>query len=374
MTSRCTIVLTVNSLIPESGVSEYVVQTADQLASLGHKVAVLCWEPLAATDLRPTDPSVSLVGGRKGCWLSKALAFAGYQTNLIRQAKNGNRRLIFHDNGVWLPSNLMSATIALLKGIPIVVSPHGMLTVWAFRFRPLKKIVFWHFFQKRLLDKVSFVHCTSESEAQELGQLLSEPRITITGLGVSRPDFPEKESRERIVLFLSRIHPKKGLDELIRVWARINPLGWRLVVAGTDSGNYQAKMFGLAATLGILDRIDFVGPVFGPSKWALYDKAMLFVLPTHSENFGMVIAEALASGVPVITTKEAPWRVLEECACGWWIDKGEAELEMAMRHALNLPDAQLAAMGENGRSLMRNRYSWQKVTVDLNEEYQRIAS
>jgi glycosyltransferase involved in cell wall biosynthesis len=109
------------------------------------------------------------------------------------------------------------------------------------------------------------------------------------------------------------------------------------------------------------DSIEIVGSVDDEEKWALYRSADLFVLPTLSENFGIVIAEALAAGVPVITTKAAPWQELETHRCGWWIDTGTAPLIEALRHAMSLSEDERRAMGARGRALVETNYSWDQI-------------
>jgi len=156
---------------------------------------------------------------------------------------------------------------------------------------------------------------------------------------------------------LSRIHPKKGLINLIDAWARVRPEGWRLVIAGPDEGGYQAEVAERIRTSGVGEQVSFVGAVEGEAKAALYRNADLFVLPTFSENFGVVVAEALAYGLPVLTTRGAPWADLETHNCGWWIDTGVEPLAQALREAMALSDEQRHAMGARGRDYVL-RYDW----------------
>ena len=120
-------------------------------------------------------------------------------------------------------------------------------------------------------------------------------------------------------MFLSRIHPVKGLMNLVAAWERVRPERWRMVVAGPDEGNYLAEVETAVQRAGLERNFDFVGPVAGAAKEKLYREADLFILPTFSENFGMVVTEALSYGVPVITTKGAPWKGLVDHRCGWWL-------------------------------------------------------
>ena len=118
-----------------------------------------------------------------------------------------------------------------------------------------------------------------------------------------------------------------------------------------------------------MNDFDFVGSVDGAEKAALYHSADLFVLPTFSENFGVVIAEALACGLPVITTKGAPWQGLETHLCGWWVDVGVEPLVDALQRAFRTPDSELKAMGERGRVYAENSFAWPKIAEQTLDVY-----
>lgn len=167
----------------------------------------------------------------------------------------------------------------------------------------------------------------------------------------------------RVALFLSRVHPKKGVVELVKAWALAAPAGWRLRIAGPDEGRHWAEVARLVSQLGLGSAVDYVGPVAGAHKAALYREADLFVLPTFSENFGLVVAEALAYGLPVITTRGAPWADLETYGCGWWIETGMEPLVPALRAAMALSNAERRAMGERGRVYVR-RYDWDVIAAE----------
>jgi glycosyltransferase involved in cell wall biosynthesis len=171
------------------------------------------------------------------------------------------------------------------------------------------------------------------------------------------------------VLFLSRLTPKKGLDILLRVWHQLRPQGWRLVVAGPDEGGYGAALARAGGTPELGRGIEFVGPAWGEEKWRLYRDADVFVLPSHSENFGVVVAEALASGVPAITTRETPWQAIEEKRCGWWIEVGDAPLAGALREAMALPDHARREMGTRGRRFVEEEYAPAGVAARMIELY-----
>jgi len=165
-------------------------------------------------------------------------------------------------------------------------------------------------------------------------------------------------TRERTALFLSRIHPSKGLLDLVQAWAALAPVGWRVTIAGGDENGYRAEVEAAVRKANVQADFDFIGEVTDGPKWELYRKADVFVLPTRSENFGIVVAEALASGLPVITTREAPWGQLQTHGCCWWVSVGVEPLVVALREAISLSDEQRREMGARGRKLIEDNYTW----------------
>jgi glycosyltransferase involved in cell wall biosynthesis len=163
----------------------------------------------------------------------------------------------------------------------------------------------------------------------------------------------------------------KGLLNLAAAWGRLAGAfpGWHLIIAGPDEGNHRADVEAALRANGVFDRTTFTGPVSGNAKTQLYCLSDLFVLPTFSENFGVVVAEALAAGCPVITTTGTPWKELEECQCGWRIAIGAEPLAKALREAMSLPEEQRKAMGLRGREMVRERFSWDAIAKQTIELY-----
>jgi glycosyltransferase involved in cell wall biosynthesis len=174
---------------------------------------------------------------------------------------------------------------------------------------------------------------------------------------------------KRTVLFLGRIHPIKGLSDLVKAWAMVRPPGWRVVIAGDGDKNHQAQLEAEIRERGLSGEFSFVGPVTGDSKWVWYREAALFVLPSHSENFGIVVAEALACGVPVITTRGTPWEDLNAHRCGWWTDIGPEALAKALREATTQPVAGRVEMGTRGKRLVEEKYTWPGIAAQMHRVY-----
>jgi len=309
----------------------------------------------------------------------------GWSPTLNRRIKEENSKAdIIHNHGLWMFPNLYARQAAIGGRIPLVISPRGMLEDWSLGRSRIKKFMAWSLFEQVNLRSAALFHATSEMEARSVRKLGLRQPIAIIPNGVEIPDRetnPVRESLERKhpelagkrwLLFLSRIHPKKGVSELLGAWHEIHDhfQEWHLILAGPDLDGYSNRMKSEAVNYQLSDRVTFTGMLNGSEREAALANSDLFVLPTHSENFGIAIAEALAFGLPVITTKGAPWKDLIAHRCGWWIDLGHAELMQSLKGALCLPKAELAAMGERGRALMAKKYSWKQVAGQMKQSYE----
>ena len=281
------------------------------------------------------------------------------------------RPAVIHDHGAWLPSNAAAAWVARRAGVPLMATPRGMVTDWSLSHQAWKKRAAWHLYQKPIFRQASLFHATAPDEADDLRALGMTQPIAVVPNGVEMPDArPEGEAIDgKRVLFLSRIHPKKGLPMLLDAWAAVRPTGWTLELVGPSENEHRAELEAQAAELGLDGEVVFAGPVDDADKWDKYAAADLFVLPTHSENFGIVVAEALAAEVPVLTTTGAPWQELEDHDCGWWTAIGTEALAQALREAVALSDEERLAMGRRGRALVAERYSWEHVAEQMRAVY-----
>ncbi|MDO8864176.1 glycosyltransferase [Haliea sp. E1-2-M8] len=284
---------------------------------------------------------------------------------------------IIHNHGLWLSANHISAVIAKKHRFPYVVSPRGMAEPWALQYKAWKKQVAMLLYQRRDLLSAMVLHATAESEAENLRRLGFRQPIAIIPNGVDMlalgktlaTEVGAKTYRKKHALFLSRLHPKKGLAMLVEAWSRVQPEAWTLTIAGPDEGGHRAEINRLIERKDLCDVIRVIDAVNGEEKTKLYRSADLFVLPTFSENFGVVVAEALACGVPVITTKGAPWQGLLDYDCGWWVDIGLEPLVHALREATSKSPQELVNMGENGKRYVEASFSWPMIARDMSELY-----
>jgi glycosyltransferase involved in cell wall biosynthesis len=282
---------------------------------------------------------------------------------------------VIHNHGLWLGINHQAALLSSRLKIPMVTTPHGMLTSWAFNHNRWKKQIAWFLYQRRDLLKSAVIHTTSVSESEDIQKFgyLGSIAMIPHGLEPSPITATHLTNKKiRVALFLSRINPKKGLIHLVEAWAKLHPNQWELWIAGFDESGYQKKIEELVKTLQIAPSIFFKGPVFGNQKWTLYKQADLFILPTFSENFGFAIAEALSSGLPVITTHGTPWSELLEKKCGWWIPIGTEPLIIALKEAIQLAPEQRRTMGQEGQRLIHEKYSWKSAAKHMKQLYEWI--
>lgn len=296
---------------------------------------------------------------------------------LLEERLAATRAAAVHDHGIWLDSNRTAARVADRRSVARIVSPRGMLSEWSLAHRGWRKRIAWRAYQRRDLETADALHATSDLEAEEIRAAGIGVPIAILPNGVELPPEAERDpappDRIRRFLFLSRIHPKKGLEALVEAWRAARPAGWELVIAGPDERGHRAQIERRARGLGADSAIRFRDAVSDDEKWGLYGTADVFVLPTSSENFGAVVAEALASSVPVITTRAAPWSSLVEHGCGWWTEVGVEPLSAAIREAAELPDGDRRAMGARGRRLVAERFAWPVIARRMIDVYHWLA-
>lgn len=305
-------------------------------------------------------------GSFPGCTVRFCDKRADARRTLRGWTKEASSERILYHAGVWDPLNHFVAVLGRGRRIPVIASPRSMLDPWALAHRKWKKRLAWWFYARRDFQGAAAVHATAELEAGHIRAAGYRGPVYVVPNGVDFPDQPpprlEKgEGAPKRVLFLSRIHEKKGIPDLIEAFARAASSDWELVIAGNDDGGHEAVCRALAARQTHAGRIHFHGPVSDAAKWSLYASADLFVLPSYSENFGIVVGEALAAGLPVITTTATPWEDLVRRGCGWCVPTGAEALAEALREAVSLSPAERHAMGARGARWVREDFAWHRV-------------
>lgn len=329
---------------------------------------------LESSDPLPFDPQIE-IAAFKGSFPY----IQGYSNDLNKYLNNIETSL-FHGNGMWdYPVHAMSK-LARKKGIPYILSPHGMLEPWVLNVKKFKKKLGLRLFEYDDLMHASCIHATAKSEAESIRILGLKNPIAIIPNGIDLSEYvasqDELKKTERTILFLSRIHPKKGIELLIEAWSRVPASlkkNWKVRIVGNGEESYINTLNQQINKKGLAEELAIEGPLFHEEKIIAFRDADLFVLPTYSENFGIVILEALASETPVITTKGAPWEELNSQHAGWWIEIGVDPLVEALTEALKLTDSERRSMGLNGRTLVEANYSIQSVANKMLSLYSWIA-
>jgi glycosyltransferase involved in cell wall biosynthesis len=286
---------------------------------------------------------------------------------------------ILQIQSVWMYSSYAASRIACDNSIPYVVSPAGTLQSWALGngcLKGLKKAAYFRLIAKSLMAKAACVQAASIQEAEQVRRLGHRGLVTVIPNGVDIDGFadgdashaetcwPELKDR-RVVLFMSRLSPEKGLDLLIPVWAELMRSRTYsdavLVIAGPDDRGYQRTVEKMIDEHGMRSRICMVGMVRGREKAALLRRADVFILPSYSENFGIVVAEAMACGTPVITTTGTPWEQLQQVDAGRWMAPTNEAVGQALRELLDMSESKREQMGARGAALIREQYTWDRV-------------
>ena len=279
---------------------------------------------------------------------------------------------ILHTHGIWQHPSWAALAWKKRWKRPHVCSVRGMLEPWAWQHHAWKKMPIWHLLEHRNIQSAALLHATSEQEAEALHERGLTAPIAIIPNGVDIPLtlLPESlSSSRRTALFLSRVHPKKGLPLLLEAWAKVRPKDWNLHIVGPDESGHRAELERQASVLGLADVVRFSGPLTGENKTQAFCDSQLFILPTHSENFGIAVAEALAHGLPVITTHGAPWRLLEKERCGWWVPVSVEAIAAALENALSSSPEVLVAMGMRGQQAVAKNFAWQGIARKFTDCY-----
>jgi glycosyltransferase involved in cell wall biosynthesis len=283
---------------------------------------------------------------------------------LLRRLKKRDFSLV-HSHGLWTYASLAAFRVAGKLDIPHVLAPCGMLQPRALLISRSRKQVAARLFQDRVLKNAECLHAKSEAELQSIRDYgLNNPVAIIPNPIPGGPEFSKSDIIEfkrrhslgefkSIVVFLGRLHPVKGLEDLLHAWARLRGRrkGWGLLLAGPDEGSYRRKLELLITELGLEGTVRFSGALDQRQKWAALQVGDLFVMPSRFENFGSAIAEALSAGLPVITTTATPWASIGEQQCGWCVEPDLPSLETALAEALSAGTGELERRGASGRAL-----------------------
>ena len=313
--------------------------------------------------------------GYGGWWRDRASRQAF--RNLVRESAG------LHIHGLWQLSTSAAARAAQSESKPYIVSAHGMLESWALANKRLKKTAYAWLFERANLRSATCLHALTRAEARDYRNFGLRNPIAIIPNGVDVPSvcspepflnrFPELRNK-RLLLFLGRIHFKKGLDILCEAWTRVSR-DWpdaQLVLAGPDFENTRMPIEKLLEERRIRHRVTFTGMLASELKWSALRAAECFVLPSYSEGLSVSVLEAMGMGLPVIVSEQCNLPEVAEQDCGWVIQpraQGGNDLESALSAVLRASSQARAKLGANGRRLVAQRYSWRVVGEQMSALY-----
>ncbi len=285
---------------------------------------------------------------------------------------------VVHVHGLWDREVFWASGWALKNGIPLVWSPHGMLAPWALRNRWWKKFVPWHLYVRRRLACAAVIHVTARQEAEWVRGLGFTNPTPVIPLGTDVAKIQVRPLRTsdqvpRTVLFVGRLHPVKGLANLLRAWEKVSAKvkGWRLRLVGCGTEDYEEQLRRMVRNEQI-GAVELAGAKYGDELEQEYAAADCLILPSFTENFGGVVVDALAHGVPVITSNFTPWQEVDGL-CGWWRGNTVEELASVLEEMMALPDAVRHEMGLKGQALVEKKYTWTAVAEQMREVYRKVS-
>lgn len=372
--------------LADGGVVRAVLDITTVLAARGHELTVLTWDASDIPDAwRAGDGPVRVVPLPRPRGPVGLLPGAGREVAAAALADAD----VLHLHTPWDPVNRQMAALARRLGLPYVLTVHGMLDDWCMAQRGPKKRLYLALGGRRLLDHAAAVHCTAEAERDQARKWFRNDRIAVVpcvcdlepfrdlpGPGPAREAFPPAATDRPVLLFLSRLHEKKGVPVLLDAAARLRERGRdvQLLLAGTGEDAYVRRLREQTARLQLDDRVHFLGLVVGTEKVSLFQRADLFLLPTSQENFGFVLIEALAAGTPAVTTRGVDiWAELERSGGACVVDQSPDAFADAVEVLLDDP-ARRERMGRAGRDWVLRTFDPDVVAAGYERMYEQAAA
>ena len=295
---------------------------------------------------------------------------------LVRSIAESRERSAIYVWGifVWLLPVLL--VVGHLRRIPLVVASGGMLFEGAISRHRLRKVCFLGLLRALKIEQRAVFHVTAASEISAIRRYFPSCRFSNVPHGVDACDTPAKPEAMPYLLFLGRIDRIKRIELIIRAYSAAATGGRdsRLVIAGDGAATYLAELQSVAREVDTVSRVVFRGYVEGREKSELLASATAVVLCSRSENFGIVVAEALAAGTPVIVTTTTPWSMVEAKGVGWYVHDSVPAIAEAMRAALNLSYDERCDISRRAKEWMREDYSWSSVAVRMQEVFETVVA
>ncbi len=296
----------------------------------------------------------------------------GRSPEMLKGLKDACRSAeIIHNNSLWMMPNIYAAQAKQGTRCKLVTAPRGTLAAWSLKRSRLKKKMIGWYGQFSALRGADMFHATCQKEYEEIRGLGFRQPVAIVPIGMDIPAVEHgKASGLRHVLFFGRLHEVKAVDRLILAWGKVADKfpDWDLQIAGPDAGDEQ-RLKRIVRENNI-PRVSFIGEVCGQEKYRLLANVDLYVLPSKTENFAVTVAEALASGTPVIASNGTPWSGLDKHKCGWWGFKDENSLAALLHEVLAMDRDALREIGQNGARWIKQDFSWPAIGRQMMSAYE----
>ncbi|MBD8490082.1 glycosyltransferase [Echinicola sp. CAU 1574] len=315
--------------------------------------------------------------------ISLKLRFSSLLTKYLNENIVGDE-IILHTHNLWNYIPFVAyKKFRKRKNVRLVVAVRGSLYPWSLNQGTFQKKIAWYLFQKNILNNCSCIHVTDIGELEAVRSLGIKSPIAVVPNGVELSEFnntkDNRVSRERLrlevskkyILFLSRVHPKKGIEFLIKGFLKIKDKypEWQVLIAGPVYDKpYLKKIESLIERAKAANRFHFLGILNGEKRLDAFYSSNLFVLPSHTENFGIAIAEAMAAKLPVITTKGTPWKEILDYDAGWWVGLSQKNIDRCLDEALGEKNESLEKKGENAHQLIL-KYDWEFQAEKMKQVY-----
>jgi glycosyltransferase involved in cell wall biosynthesis len=280
---------------------------------------------------------------------------------------------VIHLTAVYNFSTLPTLLAARLFNKPVVWSPRGTLQRWKYSRRVGAKSA-WEGVCRTLSPRRMALHVTSEEEATESAQRLGNVCTSVIPNGIDIPPAPPPPPNDGVLklLFVGRLDPKKGIENLISSVAKLRNFGvpnWRLRIVGDGDVSFVTRLHRMVSESGTAAPVEFCGHLAGKEKYRAYSTSDVVVIPSHTENFGLVVAEALAHARPVIASRGTPWAAVEQRDCGLWVNNDPSSLASAIQR---ITQRDRLAMGLRGREWMASSFSWRERAVSMLGLYEQL--
>lgn len=280
---------------------------------------------------------------------------------------------ICHIYGGWTYFHIKIFYLAFNLKKKIIIHPLGYYEPWALNQKKIKKKLAWVLYQKKILLKSDLIHCASITEKKNLLKLNKSFNTQVIPYGISNDSIKNKITKKKIkkkAIYFSRLHKKKGIEDLIRCWNEIGNKDWILDIYGpADNQNYKEKLIKMANNN---ENINFFNPVYNKKKKSrIFDNYDFMILPSYSENFGMIVLESLARGLPVLTTTNTPWLSIKNKNAGWVINSSYNHLKSVLKKIFLYSEKEFTIKSKNAIKLAK-KFSWKNVSKIYVKTYYKL--